>query len=58
MTLVKDKRCRQVTLSKRRTSLFKKTRKLATLYVVHIAMIFFSPNSKPFASLLERTIEL
>ncbi|CAN1150439.1 Agamous-like MADS-box protein AGL29 [Linum perenne] len=50
MTLAKDKRRRQVSLSKRRTSLFKKTRELATLYAgVQFAIFLFPHGRKPFS---------
>ncbi|CAN1808545.1 Agamous-like MADS-box protein AGL29 [Linum perenne] len=49
MTMVKDKNCRQVTFSKRRTGLFKKAHELATLCAVQIAVLVFSPGGKPFS---------
>ncbi|CAN1167241.1 Agamous-like MADS-box protein AGL29 [Linum perenne] len=49
MTMVKDKNCRQVTFSKRRTGLFKKAHELATLCAIRIAILVFSPGGKPFS---------
>ncbi|CAN1808541.1 Agamous-like MADS-box protein AGL29 [Linum perenne] len=49
MTMVKDRSCRQVTFSKRRTGLFKKAHELATLCAVRIAILVFSPGGKPFS---------
>ncbi|CAN1123033.1 Agamous-like MADS-box protein AGL29 [Linum perenne] len=49
MTMVKDRRCRQVTFSKRRAGIFKKAHELATLCAVQIVILVFSPGGKPFS---------
>ncbi|KAK8978461.1 hypothetical protein V6N11_008771 [Hibiscus sabdariffa] len=47
--MVKDSSSRQVTLSKRRTGLFKKANELATLCAVQVAIVVFSPGGKPYS---------
>lgn len=49
MELVKDPNTRQVTFSKRRTGLFKKTNELSIMCGTEIAVVVFSPGNKPYS---------
>ena len=47
--MVKDANTRQVTFSKRRTGLFKKANELSILCGSEVAIVVFSPGSKPYS---------
>ncbi|XWS12384.1 hypothetical protein CRYUN_Cryun37aG0085500 [Craigia yunnanensis] len=49
MEMVKNSSSRQVTFSKRRSGLFEKANKLATLCAAQVAVVVLSPGGKPFS---------